>query len=335
MEDKENILDLFKQIEEDRAKRSALPVDERNRINREEGIRELLDFGYINEEEAEQYRQKLTALPTDRKGLVVAYFLLGYYDYDIVTPNESHDLREFLNNFRLWERGYRPNEALSDRLTQEEGKLFKNGLRDLRTKGAIERAETFVDSKRRRLRDLLFRPLRARVAVALSFPPEKENGETLDSNPYVRDVAIENGYRPRAKSINDTDRQAIETASLYYLDLIEYALLSGEYDRRREEVYPKYLSEDKKEWDDTFYYEDELDEVITSTGDIIHLFNVVLEHFYNDGSAKDMIDFAKGSLSGYLTYKEGIVSTDKIEEDLVKGRILNTKFSYLIYEDLC
>ncbi len=331
-----DIKEFIATIEEDRAKRLALPVADRLQADRETGIRQLLDYGYIDPDEAEQYRARLSSLPTDRKGLIIAYFLRGFFDPNIVHIEDSDSNKEFIHTFRLWERGYRPDEAIADRLSTEERERFRTGLRDLYTKSELNRAETFVDSKRRRLREILLRSVRARVASALSMPPEKEDGETFDSNPYVRDVAISHGYRPRAKSINETDRQAIETASLYYLDLLELALLNGEGERRRTEVYPKFLSEDGSLWSEEFFYEDEFDEVLTDLSDIYGILETALLNYYNDRTATDMARFLKDCLSRYYTYHDGkAAETDRIEEDLILGRLLNSKFRYLIDEKLC
>lgn len=328
-----DIKEFIAKIEEDRAKRLALPVADRLQADRETGIRQLLNYGYIDPDEAEQYRKQLSTLPTDRKGLIIAYFLRGFFDPNIVHIEDSDSNKEFIHTFRLWERGYRPDETIADRLSTEERERFRTGLRDLYTKSELNRAETFVDSKRRRLREILLRSIRARVAYALSMPPEKG---ILDSNPYVRDVAIIHGYRPRAKSINETDRQAIETASLYYLDLLELALLNGEGERRRTEIYPKFLSEDGSIWNEEFIYEDELDEVLTDLYYIYEILETALLHYYNDRTATYMALFLKNCLSRYSTYSEGKgFETDRIEEDSIKGRLLNSKFRYLIEEKLC
>lgn len=320
-------------IEEDRRKHFALPVAERLKIDREDGVKSLLDFGYISPDEAQRYRTQLQELPTDRKELVVAYFLRGFYDPNVISFEDDNELKEFLHTFRLGERGYLPDEAIADRLSPKEQESLLNGFRELRVKSQLWRAEDFVDVKRRRMRETLLRSVRAKVAYALSTPPKKGS---IDSNPYVREVAVSHGYRPKAKTIKETDRQAIETASLYYLDLLELAILNGEAERRITEVYPKFLSEDGSVWSEEFMYEDEFDEALTELIDLYKVLETSLVNFYNDGTPKDLLRFLKDVLSGYNTRKEGgIVSTDRIEEDLILGRLLNTKFKYLIEEGLC
>lgn len=331
----EQYIKLLQAIVEDRAKNSDLSISERLKQRREDGVENLLEYGYISLDEAEQYRAQLTELPTDRKGLVIAYFLLGYYTDDSQNLGETTALQRFIRKFRLPERGFgKGDKSIADILSEEELQEFRSGLRRLRTDSELQRAETFVDSKRKRIREALLRPVRARAAYALSMAPETK--EELDSNPYLRDVAISNGYRSKAKTINETDRQAIETASRYYLDLLELALLNGEAQRRIEEVYPKYLSEDKSMYSETLIYEDELDEVITEMKDLYTMLDTALCNYYNEESSKSMIGFLKECFSRLYTYTGGeFKETDKKEEDIVLGRVLNTKFRYLIDEGLC
>lgn len=329
--------ELLASIEEDRAKRLALPVAERLRLYREEAVEDLVEYGYLSPDEAEQYRKPLSALPSDRKGLIVAYFLKGLYDPNVTDFEDTTSLQNFIRGFRLPERGFgKGDRTIADVLSPEEGKEFRTGYRKLTTASGLRRAEDFIDSKRRRLRDRLLRTMRARVASALSLEPVKEDGETLDSTPYLRDYAVEHGYRPRAKTISASDRQAIESAASYYLDLLELCYLNGQGEERRTEKYPRYLSEDSGKWDETFYYDDEVDEALTEYSDVYGVLEDIVENYYNDSTAKDMIDMVKNFDSRYYTYRDGKpTETDRIEEDLVLGRLLNSKFRYLIDEKLC
>lgn len=332
----EQAQETLKRIQEERLKRLSLPVAEQLRLYREEGVEELLSNGYITPEEAEQYRGQLSELPTDRKGIVIAYFLSGYYDSNVMDLEDFDRIKYATTALHLSQKRMTPTDRIIDVCSPDEIAEHRKRLDNLLYDSRLRKAETFVDCKRNRLRSELIRQIRPRVASALSMPPEREKGETLDSNPYVRDVAISNGYRPRAKSINETDRQAIETASLYYLDLLELATLNGEGERRMREVYPKFLSEDGSKWDDTFMYEDELDEVLTTLSDLYSYLDSLLSHYYNDESAKDMIKSIKDSRSRFYTYRDGeIFETDRIEEDLILGRIINSKFRYIIDEKLC
>lgn len=328
---------LIASIEEDRAKRLTLPVAERLRLYREKAVEELVTFGYLSPDEAEEYREPLSALPNDRKGLIVAYCLTGLYDPNLTNFEDTHSLEAFIRKFRLPERGYgQGDRTIADILSSEELGEFRTGLRNLTTASGLRRAEDFVDTKRRRLRDLLLRTMRARVASALSLEPVKEDGELLDSTPYLRDYAIGHGYRPRAKTIYSTDRQAIESAALYYLDLLELCYLNGQGEERWTEKYPRYLSEDTGVWDKTFYYDDEIDEALIEYSDVYRVWEVIVENYYNDHTAKSMIEILKDFGSRYYTYHDGkAVETDRIEEDLILGRLLNSKFRYLIDEKLC
>lgn len=342
MDREKQIQEQLKRIQEERLKRLALPVAEQQKLAREEGIRELLDHGYITPEEAEQYGKQLEELPTDRKGLVIAYFLSGYYDSNVMDFEDYDRIKDATAALHLSEKVMNSNESITDVCSSDEIEEHRKRLSSLLYDSQLRRAENFVDSKRNRLRLELLRQTRIRVAKALSMPPEKEDGEVLDSNPYVREVAIKNGYRPRAKSINETDRQAIETASLYYLDLLELANLNGEAERRYREEYPKFLSEDGSVWSEEFVYTDELDEAITEMSDLCYTLDTILRHFYNEDSAKDMIKCLRDMLNVYYApnpdaAQDGdlFVKSEKKEEDLVIGSILNSKFRYLIDEGLC
>lgn len=322
---------LLKELEESRNRRASLSFAERRAEDIDEGVASLLAHNYITPDEAKQWKEPLQELPTDRKSLVIAYFLSGSFDANVLTTEDNSNMNDFIRQFRLFEK--EKPLPLKDSLTKEELELFNTGSDDLLYTTALHRAEVFVDAKRKRLRAALLKCIRKYVAIALSLPPEDKE---LDSNPYVRDFAAERGYRPKAKSINQQDRDAIEEASTYYLNLIELAFLNGEYERRRLEVYPKYLSEDGSEWSDTFYYEDDIDEVLTTATEALYLFIKSIEHFYNDGTAKDMIDFVKSGVSKNFSYTaDGAKETDNVEDDLLKGRLLNSKFKYLIEEGLC
>lgn len=323
-------------IEEDRAKRLALPVAERLRIYRESRVNELLEFGYLSPAEAEQYRKPLSALPTDRKGLIVAYYLTGPYDPNLTNIEDNTYLQEFIREFQLPERGFGQGErTIADILTSEELKEFRTGLHNLTTRSKLHRAENFVDTKRKRIKDLFLRMMRARVASAL-IEPVREDGENLDPTPHLREFAKGHGYRPRARTISPIDREAIESAALYYLNLLELCYLNGQGEERNTEKYPLYLSEDSRVWDKTFIYDDEIDEALTEYSDVYRVWEIILENYYNDTTAAEMIEAMKDFGSRYHAYHDGErVEADRAEEDLILGKLLKSKFRYLIDEELC
>lgn len=327
-----NIQDFIALLRKDREKVLSLPPEERYRRIRIDGVEKLLYLGYITSDEADRYREQLSKLPTDRRGLVIAYFLSGYYNSDIIDSEGYESIKGAI--ISLNERKKKlPTDRIIDVCNSEEIAEYKIAIATALYKSELQRAESFVDAKRKRLREALFPFVRMRAASALLDEPVKEKGETLDRTPYLRDIAIENGYRQKAKIVNETDRQALDTASLYYLNLIELAILNGEGYRRRKEVYPNYLSDDEKEYIETLYYEDELDEALTELSNIYGVLDEMLIHFYNEGTPKKMIDLIKKFLSIPITYRNGkFVNADEVEEDLFTCRLLNSKFKYLINE---
>ena len=299
----------------------SLPSSEKQRIIREERVTDLLNVGYITPDEAKGYRLQLTELPQDRKGLVVAYFLLGEIDHLNTPPTmeTSERIRETIASFHLRDRGALQNgKTIADTLTGEEQKRWGEELSAIHTREAIKRAETFVDSKRKRIRGKILDLLPLEIALSLSEP---EPTDGLDTIPYLRDVLQENGYKGNGKSLSDGDKQAIQAAALYYLDLIEYAFLSGIGILRNEE-YKDYLSEDETMWVKTLTYRDVYDEALTEYGIIYEIFETVTLNFYNDGTPKEAIGFltsiSKEMLNGKL----------KDKYDTLKGG----KFSCLLEE---
>ena len=330
----ENIKALIEQINADREKRLSLPVKERYKLMREDGVKKLLYLGYIEEAEAGKYREPLSELPTDRKGLIIAYFLSGFYDSEIIETEDYENIREATKNLNLRSKLLSSTDRLIDVCSPEELESYKRATTTALYDSQLRRAETFVDATRKRLREIFLQAIKERVASALLDEPVKEKGELLDRTPYLREIAIENGYRPKAKTINDTDRQALETASRYYLDLLELILLTGEGDRRREEIYPKYLSEDGSKWDDNFYYEDEIDEALTELTDIYGGLEELISNYYNGGDNSQMARIAKeGLFRHYSDYKDGeFIEVENPEEDFLLQRLSNSKFNYLIQE---
>lgn len=327
-----NIKDFIELLRKDRDKVLSLPPDERHGQIRRGGVEKLLYLGYITSDEAERYKEQLSELPTDRRGFVIAYFLSGYYNSDIIDSEDYESIKGAI--ISLNERNKKlPTERIIDVCSSEEIAEYKRATSIALYKSELQRAESFVDAKRKRLREALFPYIRKRAASALLEHPVTENGENLDETPYLRDKAIKSGYRQKANVVNETDRQALDTASLYYLNLIELAILNGEGYRRRKEVYPNYLSDDETEYIETLYYEDELDEALTELSAIYEVFDGMLIHFYNEGNPKKMIDLINKCLSIPMTYSEGkLVKGEDAEKDFLTCRLLNSKFKYLINE---
>ena len=308
-------MDILKTIQEEREEFNALPTSEKLKRNRERRVASLLKVGYITPDEAKTYREQLTELPQDRKGLVVAYFLLGL-DRDLDVEDVKR-MEEIVASFHLSERGaLRDGKTIADTLTPDEQSRWSRELSEAHTKEEIRQAETFVDAKRNRIRGQLLKFIPYAIASSL-LEDEQEEEEELDAIPYLREQLQERGYRAKAKSLNDKDKAAIQGAASHYLDLLELAFLSG-VGKLRYEEYKGYLSEDGERWEKDFLYRDAFDEALTEFEEgYLLLYHSIATH-YADGTPKGAID----SLKDFYT-------------KLIEGSsyIKSSKFTYLIGEE--
>ena len=315
--------ELLKQMEQDKEAFNNLPTSEKLRVNREGRVASLLKVGYITPDEATTYREQLNELPQDRKGLVIAYYLLGIDSHlDLLpTMETSERIAEVVASYHLQERGALQNgKTIADVLTTAERDKFVGELSAIHIQENIKRAENFVDSRRNRIRAFLLKLLPLEIALSLSAP-EPKTKEDLDSIPYLRELLQERGYRAKAKSLNDGERKAIQEAALYFLNLLELAFLNGEGLLRYKE-YKDYLSEDESRWEKELLYRDVYDEALTEYEIIYLLLDNAIAPFYADGTAKDSLDFLRG-------YKEALLSGElKDRYNELKGG----KFSYLLEE---
>lgn len=315
------VAELNAELQRIRDKRNALPLQEQIDKRKAEMLTSLQEIGYITSDEAEEYSKPLEDLPTDRKGLVIAYVCRsGYIDAQFTT-NEFEETRKHISKFELANRGFGDGDkTIADLLTESEQEDFIRGTRSILDKQQVGFAERWVDTKRRALRTQLLPILRRKLALAILNEAERAEGE-LDPTPYLMDELKDNGYRENAKSLNDGDKQALTKVTEEYLDLLELAYLNG-IGAVRQEAYKKYLSEDESKWIETFMYEDYFDEALTEYGDIYYLFELTKESFYTNDTAKDMREFLKELPSKVYDNEE------YHKEDI--DRIKASKFSYLL-----
>lgn len=315
-------MNVLKTIQEEREAFNALPTSEKLRQNRERRVTALLNVGYITPDEAETYREQLNALPTDRKGLVVAYFLLGIDSHldTIPTIEEQSRTKEIIDSFRIHERGLlRNGRTLKEGFTPEELTRWASELGKERAKVNLTRAETFVDAKRERIRAHLLKFFPYFIASSL-LEDEAQEEQELDAIPYLREELQKRGYRAKAKRLNNNDKEAIQGAASHYLDLLELAFLSGVGLLRYEE-YKDYLSEDEGRWEKELIYRDAFDEALTEFEPIYILLDNTIAPHYTDGTPKGAIDFLE------VAFKEMLE-----EKGFFVERIKGTKFNYLIEE---
>lgn len=279
----------------------------------------LVSNGYITKEEANSLQEPLQELPKEKKLLIACYVQYSKaIDYNKgLTGDFLKKIKEVCSNSGL--SGIRDDQSIEEYLGAEEtAKLYK-GVRDALIASITEVVTSFVLEKRRRIRQELKKALLLRMANALSFEPEinEETGNPIDSIPYLRIIAKENGYREKAKSLNDEDRKALSLCADYYLDLLEVLSLNGVGDRRMEEYENLYNAEGYLK--ETFYYRDIEDEALMEFRDIYDsqstLYSLALNASPSYKRGLNYKDLARLINSAYCT-----------PEDLVVGRILNTKF---------
>ena len=311
--------ELRKILEEKRAELEALPLSERVRRHRETGIADLLSYGYLTEDEAKAYREQPTELPKDRKSLVVAYFLSGADGGAERSPKlfEMDAIKEVIAALHLKERNAFANGGtLKDVLSEEEQEAFMRWQRNTHTMGRIELAETFVDAKRKRIRAQLLRLFPPFMALELA--EKKPRKGELDPIGSLRGGLAERGYRATAKSLNEKDREAIQEAAEYFLDLLELAYLNFE-DEIREIEYLPYLNEDGSRWAREYRYKDETDEALLSYPDFYSLLDEAVTTAYRDGTAREAIEQLKESFRS-------------LEEEGIFDKLRKSKFNVLIEE---
>lgn len=312
-------MDILKTIQEEREEFNALPTSEKLKRNRERRVASLLNVGYITPDEAKTYREQLTELPKDRKGLVIAYFLLGIESHldTIPSTEENERIAEIIGSFRIQERGLlRGGKTLIEGFSPEERTRWTEELSNAHTEANITKAGTFVDAKRSRIRAKLLQL--QTILIATSLVEDEQQGSELDAIPYLREELQKRGYRAKAKSLNDADKEAIQGAASHYLDLLELAFLNGVGLLRYEEY--KSLQDEEGGFKENFYYRDAYDEALTEFESIYLLLDNVVAPFYTDGTAREAIDF----LSKF--YKR------IFEEGYFTETLRGTKFNYLIEE---
>ena len=331
---------IFEEINKRRAAIEALPVSEQRSAIREANLSELRSMGYITSEEEAEYSKPLDSLPENRKDLIVAYYCLG------VEPTSSLDWRTkiqtYVNSYNLPSKGYGEERSVKDILGEEGAETFIQGARNIFAETRLLAAETFVDSRRGRVRAKLYKQLRNSIANALlNYSRPLPDGE-LDTLPYLADMMEENGYKWDREPLSDEDKAALETATAYYLDLMEIGFLNG----KLEDAYKRYGDWIDSESKEPFMYESELDEVI-SEYDIFYMYftNLMRESYAAESATSltellahfqainDNIRLFAEACNKSETTKVKFSDPENLDFFLIGERTLrNTKFNYLIEE---
>lgn len=272
----------------------------------------LLSLGFITPEETEKYKALPEELPSDKKELILYYTLS-----DIIcnTADLCRGLPETLSVI--------PKTGITNRRVIDaydiRGEEFSRRIRDLRVKNRYEIFKTFVGAYRNRVRDILLPYMRIDVAGSLSLG--KATKEEDEPNPLLWEIVKEAGYRERAKSLNETDRAAIETAAQYFLNLIELGFLNGEIEaaeQRRTDV-PTDSEGNTTEY---FAYTNDYDETLWGYGNIVYLWEEAVFQTLQGNCITELKQIASYSFFG----------GDGVEEYPVIERLRNTKFKVYVEE---
>lgn len=277
----------------------------------------LLNNDFISFDKSQEFAKPLEALPETREDLIVAYLCKGVYDPSKLSPIHINDAqRSMLDGFGIRRFGFgdwldKDNGRLEDRLREKDKKAFELFVNDINFEDMIRTAQTFVDGRRERLKRTIANSLICAFASDL-LKDEKET--EYDAIPYLREELKKAGFRLKAKTLNDSDKEALEAVAAKYLDLIEYLYLSGigdEIERKHEQ-----MPEGEMIW-----YESIHDEVVAHYLGFYVIFSRSVELLFNLDSPSDALERIQHSLDRYLNESEEF-------ED-----INNSKFSYLMEED--
>lgn len=295
--------------------------------SREEKLSALCSLGILTPEEAETYKDAPAELPADKKALIVNYFLLNIYNETAAAYRAPFS--ELLAGIP---KRITPGEAAGAK------PLAFLDVYDISKEEALERfaarsinyyyncAQTFVGAYRKRFRACLMPFMRMEVAAVLSNGEPKE--DELNPNPVLWDIVTEAGYRGKAKSLNDTDKAAIDKAAAYFLNVIELGFLNGEMIKaeQRKENAPT----SKGVLTESFFYENEYDEALWSfevietvypsflyealNGDaLLGIKNLLKQMYFGTGLTGEKAEERKEFMEGYTDAIERIRSSAKFK----------------------
>lgn len=319
MEQTNVIKQLLSELQASREEWNSLSFQEQRARTKESSINSLLSVGYITPDEAKEYGEPLNELPTDRKGLIVAYLNTQLYRDSSPSIEKQKTMVDYIRSFKLRERGaLQGDTTIADVLSKEEQEKFTKGLHDIEEKERIRLAEAYVDTKRRILRKNLIKIIIPELACYLLEPLKK--GE-LDPMPYERDLLTEKGYRFKAKSLNDEDKAAIEQVAEEIADTIELSYLNGKGRPVFEEVDAN--RDENGNYKEEFRYRDIYDELISGYPIILVAIEETIDSHYTAETAREV----RGSSAALVQeYRKSYLTSEQ------KERLRKSKFACYINE---
>lgn len=301
-----NFEELKENIDRDRKNFESLTASERWKYKRLNRISSLLDVNYITSDEAEKYGEFLTELPTDKRELAVYYYLIGldrYAEEPISMENMKKINKVFANIPASARVKIQSGGCLADGMTGEEVRDFVSEFDKIATMENIKRAETYVYSKRGRIKYHLLKYIRIEIAALL-------NSDEINTTPYLKGLLQDKGYKDKSK-LTDIDKEAIEEVAEYYLNLMELSFLNGTAEIRQGE---NDKNQDNREWS-------EIDEALNSFNTPL-VMDIVIGSYYNEATAK-------GAVRELIELYNQTLNDNSTVIDKLKA----SKFRYLFEED--
>lgn len=276
------------------------PLADLIRAARERLLDGLIEIGYITEDERAKYLAPLEALPTTPKDWAVAYYLVSMEGdreelplsklSDLISKISRDQRKRYTDEQRAELR--RQLATMSDEEKERLAAPNWNETYKAAIRQRIERAETFVASKRKRLRNYLYKFIIYEICGCLLY---RQESEELDEIPSITAYLEFYGYNEDNKSLSDTDKEALRQVGAACLNSLELALLTGTAFIRNEEY--ERLKDENGAFKETFYYRDVFDELLTS---LDNSYSFLWRTFYNSyvgGTATDAAEYAKNVVS--------------------------------------
>lgn len=240
-------------------------------------IESLVRIGFLSPDEASKYKEKPTSLPEDKKSLIVYYFLCSnIVDYSIKRKSWIERTKRVVEKVGIdTEEWAKSGLTLFEYLGEERNREYLLLYYDAITEERLDLIREFVLGKRRRIREQLLKVMLFEIVYRLN-----EEEAEVDNIAHLRELAQSKGYRAKAKSLTEEDRHALKDCASYYLDLIEACLLNGVGEERNKKI--ESLYDENGDLKETYYYEDEIDEVFMEYSHIYTLVKLLYTIAIND-----------------------------------------------------
>lgn len=287
---------------------------------KETGLHFLLEVGYITEEEKAKYSEHIETLPTERKDLVVAYFLENVRQ--VPPPSFSwmgdiHKLNESYKMGNRWEaantKGIADKDIITASLLGDEASEYKEKLKAIFVRAKVKQAENFVDLTRKRIKKRLEAFVLYAIAKDLS---ETDEESELDAIPNIREYLEQEGYKEENETLSEEDTKALWKVASIVLDAIELIYLNGMIPERLND-YDNLPMDKDGNLSEAFIYRDLADEILYTEKLVAYWWVDAVSISYKQSTPKEIISVLDG-LNGTLQEMATTLKGTKYEP-LFKG----------------